>query len=96
MALPEPACAEFPGHKVSNSLCLSSFKGGERTAHGPHKEGKTVWSGLAEAIASGTRNSVIPQQANFQADDLVWPTNDVMNIQVAPGRKKVPYSCGTE
>lgn len=28
--------------------------------------------------------------ASFQADNGVWPVNDIINIQMALGRKKVP------
>lgn len=31
------------------------------------------------------------QQAYFQADNFVWPSNDVIDVQMALGRNKVPH-----
>lgn len=31
------------------------------------------------------------EQANFEFGNLVWPVNDVTNVQVALGRKNVPH-----
>lgn len=47
-----------------------------------------IWCGFAKAAAGGTQNSMHLQQANFKVDDSVWPTNDAINSQMVPGRKK--------
>lgn len=49
---------------------------------------KFIWCDFAKAAAGGTQNSMHLQQANFKVDDSVWPTNDAINSQMVPGRKK--------
>lgn len=29
----------------------------------------------------------------MQVDDFVWPANDIMNLQMALGRREIPYPC---
>lgn len=33
------------------------------------------------------------EQTNFEVDKFVWPTNDVINISMAPAREKFPHPC---
>lgn len=55
---------------------------------------KVIWPGPAKATTGETQNLINPGAlfiANFfWVDNFIWPTNDVKNIQMALGKKKVP------
>lgn len=45
-----------------------------------------------KTTADRTQNSINLQKANFQADQVIWSVNEVINIQIAFGIKKSFHS----
>lgn len=62
---------------------------GEHLAREIYKNCEMIWSCTVSSNTDKSQNQIILKQTNFQDDAFVWPTKDIINMQMDLGSTKL-------